>query len=184
MSDNENLSAKEEALAGIAASVASGCRPCTRSWIHAARTHGACERGIRLAIDAGLAVRAEATREMADFADAQQGAPPELDDAFRADRTRLVEVLSCGAALAARSAVGVERHIDSARGYGATTEQISAAVAVGRAICKEAEKQVEKVVQRSDLVATPSLSGNWCCETLRAEAAAPSTGCGCGGERS
>ena len=184
MSLHETLCAKEEALAGIAASIASGCRPCTRRWLQAARAQGACERSIRLAIETGLAVRADATREMADFADAQQGSPPDLDDAFRTDRTRLVEVFSCGAALAVRSAVGLERHIDSARGYGATTAQISTAVSIGRAVCTMAGQEVEKVIGRSALDASPTFSGNWCCEALSAGAVAPETGCGCAGERS
>ena len=181
---DQNLSAKEEALVGIAASVASGCRPCTRSWIRAARQQGACERGIRLAIESGLAVREAATREMADFAEAQQGTVPDLDAAFRADRTSLVEVLSCAAAIGVQSSVGLERHIDSARGYGATTQQISAAVVLGRAIRHEAGKQVEKVVARSDLEAAPALRGSWCCETLLAEGSAPAEECGCRGGRS
>jgi alkylhydroperoxidase/carboxymuconolactone decarboxylase family protein YurZ len=184
MSQNEPLTAKQEALAGVAASIASGCRPCTRIWMQAARKQGACERSIRLAIDSGLAVREAATREMADFAEAQQGAVPDVDDAFRAERTSLIEVFSCAAATAAQTALGLERHIDSARGYGATTEQISVAVAIGRAIRKEAGKQVEKVVNRCELTAAPSLAGEWCCETLKSDAAEPPKGCCCDGGRS
>ncbi len=183
MSLEVGLCAIDEGRAGIAASIASGCRPCTRRWLQAARAQGACERSIRLAIEAGLAVRADATREMADFADAQQSNPPELDDAFRADRARLFEVFSCGAALAVRSAVGVERHIDSARGLGATTAQISTAVSIGRAVCKMAGEQAEKVIGRSGLDPTPTFSGNWCCESLSAGAVAPETPCGCPGQR-
>jgi len=181
MSAEEPLSTKEETLVGIAASLAAGCRPCTRRWLTAARAEGACDRSISLAIETGLAVRDAATREMADFADAQQGNRPQVEEAFRADRTRLIEVLSCGAALAARSAVGLERHIDSARGYGATTAQISAAVLIGRMTSKMASEQAERVAERSGLDATPALSGDWCCEATRKPTAATETGCKCGG---
>ena len=80
--------------------------------------------------------------------------------------------------------MGLERHLDSARGHGATTQQLSAAVALGRAIRGEAGKQVEKVVQRSELEATPALAGSWCCETLLDEGSAPAEGCCCQGGRS
>lgn len=184
MSSNEALSAKEEALTGIAASIASGCRPCTRRWLKAAQSTGACDRSIRLAIEVGLAVRAEATAEMADFADALQAAPPQVDDAFRAERTRLIEIFSCSAAIAVQSAVGLERHIDTARGYGATTAQLSTAVGIGRATRKMGGEQAEKVVARAELDATPAFAGNWCCDSLSTGSVGPEGGCGCGGQRS
>jgi alkylhydroperoxidase/carboxymuconolactone decarboxylase family protein YurZ len=174
------LSIKEEALAGVAASIAAGCRPCTRRWLHAARGAGACERGIRLAIETGLAVRSAATREMADYAAALQPGPPEVDDAFRAERARLVEVLACGAALAVRSVEGLEQRIQAACDRGATPTQIGSAIAIARAVAKASGDEAEKVVTYADLGPQPTLSGTWCCETLSTADRAP---CNCEGDR-
>lgn len=181
MSNPETLSAKQGALVGVAASVASGCRPCLRTWVQAARAQGACERGVRLAIETGLAVRAAATQEMADFAEALQGVPPVVDEAFKAERTGLIELFSCVAALCVHSTVGVERHIDSGRGYGVNTEQLSAAAAIGRAVHDATCRTVEDVLLRAKLSDKPTLAGNWCCESLSAAATAPSGGCACTG---
>ena len=181
MATDEALSPKEEALIGIAASIAGGCRPCTRRWLKAARSAGACERSVRLAIETGLSVHATATREMADFAEAQQGSVPDVDEAFQSARARFVELLSCGAALAARSAVGLERHLDSARGFGATPPQIGTALAIGRAVGEMAAEEAQKVIRRAGLDGPATLSGPWCCDTLSAATKAPG-GCGCTGE--
>jgi alkylhydroperoxidase/carboxymuconolactone decarboxylase family protein YurZ len=178
--DPAALSIKEEALAGVTASIAAGCRPCTRRWLHAARGAGACERGIRLAVETGLAVRSAATREMADYAATLQAGPPEVDETFRAERARLVEVLACGAALAVHSVEGLEQRIMSACDRGATPAQIGSALAIARAVSKASGDEAEKVVTHADLGPQPKLSGKWCCETLSAADRAP---CDCEGDR-
>ena len=183
MATNESaaLSIKEEALAGIAASIAAGCRPCTRRWMHAARGAGACERGIRLAVETGLAVREASTREMAEYAAALQKGVPELDEAFRTERARLVEVFACGAALAVRSVEGLEERIAAASDRGAAPAEIGSAILIARAVAKAAGDEAEKVVTHADLGPQPTLSGKWCCESLSAADRAP---CGCEGGRS
>jgi alkylhydroperoxidase/carboxymuconolactone decarboxylase family protein YurZ len=174
------LSIKEEALAGIAASIAAGCRPCTRRWMHAARGAGACERGIRLAVETGLAVRSAATREMADYAATLQAGPPDVDEAFRAERARLTEVLACGAALAVRSVEGLEERILSACDRGASPTQIGSAIVIARAVVKASADEAEKVVAHAELGPPPTLSGKWCCESLSVADRAP---CACEGDR-
>jgi hypothetical protein len=77
---------KEASLAGLAASIAAGCRPCTKHWIDQARAKGACERGIRLAIETGLVVRTSATEAMVGFAASIQNSPPAFDAEFRLQR--------------------------------------------------------------------------------------------------
>jgi alkylhydroperoxidase/carboxymuconolactone decarboxylase family protein YurZ len=182
MPTNESaaLSIKEEALAGVAASIAAGCRPCTRRWVHAARKAGACERGIRLAVETALAVRSAATREMADYAATLQAGAPEVDEAFRSERARLAEVLACGAALAVRSVEGLEERILSACDRGATPAQIGSAILIARAVAKASGDEAEKVVAHADLGPQPTLSGQWCCESLSVADRAP---CDCEGGR-
>ena len=183
MSHEEKLSAKHETLVGMAASIAAGCRPCTRRWLQAARSVAAGDLEIRLAVATGLAIREAATREMADFADAQLGSAGEPDETFRAEQPLLVELLSCGAAIGAQTALGLERHIDSARGYSATIAQISTAVGIGRTTRKMAGEEAEKVARRAGLDEAPTFSGPWCCEALSNGSVAPKSGCGCSGER-
>jgi hypothetical protein len=100
---NDDLAAKEKILVGLGAAMAAGCRPCTRTLIRAARAAGACERGIRLAIETGLYAATCATRDMATRADPGQGAAPELATAFRTEKARLTALVLAGATLAANS---------------------------------------------------------------------------------
>lgn len=85
MTSSNSLSTKERALIGLGAAIGAGCQPCTRILIQAARKAGACERGIRLAIESGLVARTNATEAMVRWGEPEQGEPPILDAAFRAE---------------------------------------------------------------------------------------------------
>ena len=183
LDESSSLSVKEEALSGVAASIAAGCRPCTHKWLHAARAAGACERGIGLAVETALAARATATREMADFAAALLAGSPEVDEAFRSERARLVEVFACSAALAVNNTDDLGRRIAMGRALGATSTQLGAAIAIARAVGDGARSEALKVVTREELDGPPKLSGKWCCEALSGRDLAPKAGCGCEGER-
>jgi len=177
---SDPLSPKEESLAGLAASIAAGCRPCTSHWLNQARSKGACERGIRLAIETGLSIRTSATAAMAEFAASIQGATPTIDKEFRAQRTGLIEIMACGAALTVRSATDLEHRIDLARGLGQSTAQISAAFAIANAVCAGANNEVDNVILRAGLdTKTAKTAKTTCCETPSTDAPAPQTACNC-----
>ena len=171
------LSAKEESLAALAASIAAGCRPCTSHWLDQARAKGACERGVRLAVETGLSVRTRATAAMAEFAASLQARPPVLDEAFRSQRAGLIEVMACGAALAVRSTTELEQRIDLARRRGVSTEQIGAALALARGVRAAAGKEVDKVVEQAGLDVHAKLAGTLCCEAPVETESAPVCNC-------
>jgi alkylhydroperoxidase family enzyme len=173
------LSAKEEALAALAASIAAGCRPCTSHWIDEARTRGACERGVRLAIETGLSVRRSATSEMTQFADSLQAGPPSLDEEFRSQRARLIDVMACAAAFAVRSSTDLQHCIDLGRKRGASADQLGAALAMARGVRAGADKEVDKIVRQAGLDVRVKLAGPSCCEVPASSA----PGCGCAGGR-
>ena len=177
------LSAKEESLAALAASIATGCRPCTSHWLDEARAKGACERGVRLAIETGLSVRASATGAMAEFAASLQAGPPALDEEFRSQRAELIEVMACCAAFAVRSTTELEHRIDLARRRGASSEQIGAALVMARGVRAAAGKEVDKVVEQAGLNVRARLAGTSCCEAPAAVASAPKPACNCSGGR-
>lgn len=120
---NETLSTKQKHLIGVGAAVAAGCQPCTNAFVAAAREAGACERGARHALEAGLRSRDGANAAMRTFAD--QGFPkPELDEAFRAERKVLEALIGVAAAVAGNSASQVEARVAEALKLGATHAQI------------------------------------------------------------
>lgn len=111
--------------------------------------------------------------------------PPAIDAEFRSQRAGLIEVMACGAALAVRSTTDLEHRVDFARGHGASTAHISAAIAIARAVCTGAQEEVDKVVRRAgvDLQPKPAQPAQTsCCETPSAADTAPQTGCNCNGE--
>lgn len=138
-----SLSTKERALIGIGAAIAAGCQPCTRILIQAAREAGACERGIRLAIESGLLARASATEAMARWAETEQGQPPLLDAAFRADKEKLAALIVAGASYAVNSTATLHREIEQSETHQWSNAQITEALAIGRAVAKTAAQKVE-----------------------------------------
>lgn len=182
MTTNE-LSAKETALVGIGAAIAAGCRPCLQSFLRAARAAGACERSIRLAIETGLYAGTSATRSMAAWAEAEQGAAPELDAAFRTDKERMTALVLAGASMAASSFELLARYVRDAEALDWSNGQLDAALATARTVSKTAAAKVESFAVRMGF----SLGGEFsdCCPPPRTEAAkdeepAASGGCGCG----
>jgi alkylhydroperoxidase/carboxymuconolactone decarboxylase family protein YurZ len=155
------LSTKEKALVGIGAAMTAGCQPCTRKLIGAARSAGACERSIRLAIETGLAARTSATEAMARWADAEQGQIPILDESFRLEKIKLCTLISAGATYAANSTATLNGQIDNAMVQGWTDVQISEAFAVGCAVAKTAANKVE--VAATQLGLSPTQLDSSCC---------------------
>jgi hypothetical protein len=144
----DGLSAMEKILVGLGAAIAAGCRPCTRTLIRAARAEGACERSIRLAIETGRYAGTCATRDMADWAEREQGASPELDAEFRANREKLTALLLAGATLAANSTELFKRYIGEAEAVDCGKGQIEAALAAAHAVARTAAKKIESAAGR------------------------------------
>jgi hypothetical protein len=155
------LSAKEKSLVGIGAAIAAGCQPCTRSLIQSARAAGACERGIRLAIEAGLAARTRATEAMALWAETEQGQAPALDASFRLEKEKLAALISAAATYAAHSTATLANQIVNAEVHDWTKVQIAEAFTVGRAVAQSAAKKVEAAAMRQGLL--PAESQPLCC---------------------
>jgi AhpD family alkylhydroperoxidase len=180
MSQN-TLPNKEKALVGIGAAVAAGCRPCVHTLIRAARAEGACERGIRLAIETGLYAGTCATRAMAEWAQGEQGGAPELDASFRAEKERLTALILAGASLAANSGELLGRYVGEAQALDWSKEQIGAALAAARTVARTAAGKIDATTTRLGLSLSEGAEG--CCpsdaETVEAAPVAAG-GCGCG----
>src|SRR5512145_3269634 len=123
MSAVESLPTKQKHLIGVGAAVAAGCHPCTTSYVAAAREAGACERGVRFALENGFVGRVDATGATEAFANSAF-ARPELDASFREERALLGALIRVAAAIAGNSAPLVLPRIEAARALGATNDQI------------------------------------------------------------
>jgi hypothetical protein len=180
MSKNE-LQPKETILVGIGAAVAAGCRPCTRTLLRAARATGACERSIRLAIESGLYAGTCATREMAAWAQAEQGASPELDAAFRGEKEKLTAMVLAGAALAANSTALLGRYLGEAEALDWSKPEIEAALAAAYTVARTAAAKAEAAAARLGFT-LQKVSTAYCKDGEEPEADAPPAtgGCGCG----
>ena len=183
---NEVFSEKERALISLAASVASGCRPCTAHHLKSVRVAGACEKSVRLAVETALTGRASATTGMAEWADQCQGPRPEVDRDFRGSKRLLVDLMSVATVVAVNSAPDLELSLANAQRNGATMEQIRAAIGIARQIQRVAQEKIEDITNRleqqapSTATAEPTTA---CCGTERTDTAEAAVGtkvgCGC-----
>jgi RNA polymerase sigma factor (sigma-70 family) len=171
----ETLPTKQKNLIGVGAAIAAGCQPCTSAFVAGARDAGACERGVRFALEIGLRGREAATTAMTSFADATF-AHPEIDAAFRAERAHLEALTALAAAMASNTAALVTTRVQAARAQGATDEQIRLAASIGQQARRGAEKASDAAL--AEALGGPAQAG--CCAESPTECASkePST-CGC-----
>lgn len=148
ISTAEKLSQKEKEFVAAAASIASGCLPCTSHHIKLFREAGATEAEICDVIEIALRVRNNVTQIMAKAAQGNQNHeyPKEAYSGLLGQPLR--ELVSLGAALACNSTAGVEVYLSRAREAGATTRQIKTAALLALAIREEAANQAETVFER------------------------------------
>jgi hypothetical protein len=174
------LRAKEKILVGIGAAVAAGCRPCTRTLIRAARAAGACERSIRLAIETGLYAGTSATREMAAWAEAEQGATSELDATFRAEKEKLTALVLAGASLAANSTELLGRYLAEAEALDWSKGEMEEALSAAHTVARTAATKIESAAARLGFTVTKVASA-YCNDGEQTETANPPAtgGCGC-----
>ena len=146
MSTIEILTQKEKELVAVAASIASGCMPCTMHHLRAVREAGASEAEVLGAIRIALDVRDSATEVMAEVAQgnlnyeypgkAQSGSLEQPID----------NLVAMGAALACNSVAGLEYYSATNRGAGASDRQIQTALGIARSIRKSAAEKADAIV--------------------------------------
>ena len=179
MTSSNTLTSKEQALVGIGAAIVAGCQPCTIRLIRAARSAGACERSIRLAIESGRSASAKAIEAMALWAEREQGQAPLLDEQFRQEKEKLTALIAAGAAFAGHSTATLDSQLLNAQAYDWTNVQIAEALSVAATVAKTAADKVEAAAARAGF--PPAKFDSSCCSESRApeaQAAVPG-GCDC-----
>ena len=171
MSSEPVIDPKIKVLIALGASVAAGCQPCTEFQVKAARESGACEQGIQFAVEAALAVRQAATRVIDRWSERCQGARPELDAAFRANKQLLAELISVASAICVQSVPDLVLHLAEACRLGATPEMLRATVGIARSVHSAAMEQIEAVLAGENANFTSTPNGDTLC--------GPAQGCGC-----
>lgn len=146
MFTKKKFTQKEKELVAVAASIASGCLPCTTQHIKLARETGATDGEVLRSIYIALDVRDNATEIMAEAALGNpvneypiKGQPGSMGQPVD-------DLISMGAALACNSVAGLEYHMWKARMAGASTRQIQTAMGIARAIRKEAEEKTGAII--------------------------------------
>lgn len=168
----ETLPTKEKHIIGIGAAIAAGCQPCTSAYVAAARAAGACPRGVRLSLEAGLRMRETAAATMAQFAD-QSFDKPDLDAGFRAEKVNLEALIHVAAAVAGNAATLVKAQVKAARKLGMTDQQIRMAAQIAATVRQAAEKETEAAL--AEVLGDAIPTGCGCGSPT--EKAAPACGC-------
>jgi AhpD family alkylhydroperoxidase len=147
MSTVEILPKKEKELVAIAASITSGCVPCTLHHLQSARQAGGTEAEVLGAIRIALDVRDYATEIMAEVAQgnlnyeypgkAQSGSLEQPID----------HLIAMGAALACNSVAGLEYYLSTTRAAGISTRQIQTAIGIARSIRKSAAEKADAMIE-------------------------------------
>jgi AhpD family alkylhydroperoxidase len=143
----KRLTQKEKELVAVAASIASGCLPCTMQHIKLACEIGAFESEVLRSIFIASDVRDNATEIMAEAA---QGNPVnEYPIRMQSGSMEgpIDDLISMGAALASNSVTGLEYFLTRAKAAGAATRQIQTVAGIARAIREEAEEEADAIIK-------------------------------------
>jgi AhpD family alkylhydroperoxidase len=153
MSTIEMLTQKEKELVAVAASIASGCLPCTKHHIKAVREAGASEAEVLGAIGIASDVRDNATEIMAEAAQGNLNYEYPIRAQSSSIEQPIDHLVSLGAALACNSVAGLEHHLTAARAAGASTRQIQTAIGIAQNIRRSAAEKADSI---SDSLMTPA----------------------------
>jgi AhpD family alkylhydroperoxidase len=170
------LSPKDKTLVAVGAAIASGCKPCLERTVELARRAGACERSIRLAIDIALEARKRQVESLAEWAEQVQGGKPEVEEGFRQDRARLVNLITCGSALALRDAASLRGLVAGAVETGSGGRTIASVLAIARSVAETATGVAEQAI--SGLVSPGAADPVPCCGDARPAKSSPGS-CSC-----
>lgn len=146
MSTVENLVQKEKELISVAASIASGCLPCTVHHVRAVREAGASEAEVLGAISISLDVRDNAAEVLAESAQGNLNYEYPGKPLSGSMEHPIDDLVAIGAALACNSVAGLEYHLATARAGGASTRQIQTAIGIARNIRKAAAEKADVIV--------------------------------------
>jgi AhpD family alkylhydroperoxidase len=146
MSTDKKLTQKEKELVAVAASIASGCLPCTTQHIKLARETGAADGEVLRSIYIALDVRDNATEIMAETALGNPVNEYPMRELSGSIGQPVDDLISMGAALACNSVAGLEYHMWKARMAGASPRQIQTVMGIARAIRKEAEEKTGAII--------------------------------------
>ena len=159
------LAPTEKALIAVGAAIAAGCRPCLERTVQLARGAGACERSIRLAIETALEARRRQIESLTEWAERVQGGKPEVDESFRRERVPLVELITCGSALALRDARSLPARLAGAMETGSNERMIASALAIARSVAETAASVAEEAI--GSLVSGSAADPVPCCGDVR-----------------
>lgn len=143
MSTLEKLTQKDKELVAVAASIASGCVPCTMHHIKAVREAGASEAEVLGVTKIALDVRDNATEVMAEVA--QGTLNPEFPGKVQAGSIKqpIDNLIALGAALSCNSVADLDFYYAASKAAGASTRQIQTAIKIARSIRKSAIEKAD-----------------------------------------
>jgi len=147
------LTVKEKELASLGASVAAGCKPCTRFHVKKVREAGASEKELELAISDAFRVRDHARDIMESHALKLVGVTKSYDD-YDATKnaTRNGEVVSIAAAFAVNCTSNLEKHIEAAKDIGIHDDEIKSVLDAALMVKGQAASYVDRVGQLKEKV--------------------------------
>ncbi|HLO14446.1 MAG TPA: carboxymuconolactone decarboxylase family protein [Anaerolineales bacterium] len=139
----EILTQKEKELVAVAASIASGCIPCTVHHTKAVREAGASEAEVLGAIRIALDVLDYATEMMAEAAHGNLNyAYPDGTQSGSVEQP-IDNLIAMGATFACNSVAGVEYYWTKAKAAGASTRQMLVVIRIVRGIKKDAVEKTD-----------------------------------------
>ncbi len=143
-----SLTFKEKELVNIAASVATGCKPCTDYHFKKVREAGASDAEIKQSISDAMVVRESAKEIMESHGLKHLGIATNKADRVGAEKTtRITELVSIAAAFAVNCTSNLEAHVAMSGTVGISDDEVASVLDAAQFIKSEAGHYVEDIVK-------------------------------------
>lgn len=141
------MTVREKELSAVGISVAAGCKPCTNYHVKAARKAGASPEEIAQSVNVALSVRALATEIMRNHALSrlEETQPVAIPDLPGGATSRLIELVSVGAAFGVNCVSSLERQLGAAATVGISQQEIVEIIRLAMMIKERAASHVERL---------------------------------------
>ena len=151
MEMGEIFSNKEEQLIYLGASVASGCRPCTKYHLKRSSEAGLTDIEIEIAFTFGISIRDQATRSMESFVQ-NRNKVENIEELKQESLSRSDLLVGIAATYSVNFPLGLERYLILGKDFGLSSKEFKEIIALSKSVIGKARAHTDMVSDRMGIV--------------------------------
>ncbi len=150
MKTEEKLNSKDKQLVYISASIASGCRPCTKFHLKRSAEMGLTDGELNVAISLVLRIRNDATKSMETLITNQKISTSNKKE-IEEDNNRNNVLVGVAATYSINFSSGLEKYLSMSRDYGISNDELTEIIKISKSVIDMARAHVDMITDKEGL---------------------------------